>query len=47
MVEIELSIANPGFRLFDGCPRRPLIGNALVNVFNLPPPPIPFPPAFP
>src|SRR5258708_18030715 len=34
MVEVELCIANPGFRLFDGCPRRSLIGYALVNVFD-------------
>ena len=34
MVEVELRVANPGFRLFDGCPRRPLIGYALVKVFD-------------
>src|ERR1700733_6387036 len=34
MVEVELRIADSGFGLFDRRARRPLIGYALVNVFD-------------
>src|SRR5258708_14334172 len=34
MVEVELCIADSGFGLFDRGARGPLIGNALVNVFD-------------
>jgi len=34
MVEVELCIADSGFGLFDRSARRPLIGYALVNVFD-------------
>src|SRR5258708_23009122 len=34
MVEVELCIADSGFGLFDRGARRPLIGYALVNVFD-------------
>ena len=34
MVEVELCIADPGLGLFDRSARRPLIGYALVNVFD-------------
>jgi hypothetical protein len=34
MVEVELCIADSGLGLFDRSARRPLIGYALVNVFD-------------
>src|SRR5437899_9439206 len=34
MVEVELCIADSGFGILDRSPRRPLIGYALVNVFD-------------
>jgi hypothetical protein len=34
MVKVEVCIADSGFGLFDRSARRPLIGYALVNVFD-------------